>query len=60
MHYNLKPTSVKNFRKFWAAVRQENWKEAARQMIDHGNGGPSGYLGDTYVRAHANARILLS
>jgi hypothetical protein len=57
LHYNM--TSIQNdFPKFWKAIKEKNWKEAGKQLMDSGGEYPSGYLKDVYTRAYANAMML--
>ena len=52
------PNNINQFTKFWAAVKDKNWQEAGRQLIDSGSGSPSGYLNQVQGRAYANALML--
>lgn len=57
LHYNM-PNNINEFTKFWAAIKDKNWQEAGRQLVDNGSGNPSGYLNQVAGRAYANAMIL--
>lgn len=54
LHYNM-PNNINEFTKFWAAIKDKNWQEAGRQLVDSGSGSPSRYLSQTGGRAYANA-----
>lgn len=54
LHYNM-PNNINQFTKFWAAIKDKNWQEAGRQLVDSGSGSPSKYLSQTGGRAYANA-----
>lgn len=54
LHYNM-PNNINQFTKFWAAIKDKNWQEAGRQLVDSGSGSPSQYLNQTGGRAYANA-----
>jgi hypothetical protein len=57
LHYNM--NSIQSgFPKFWQAVKEKNWKEAGKQLMDSGTGSPNNYLNDVYTRAYANAMML--
>lgn len=38
------PNNINEFTKFWTAIKKQNWQEAGKQLVDNGNGSPSGYL----------------
>jgi hypothetical protein len=57
LHYNM-PSNINEFTKFWAAIKDKNWQEAGKQLVDNGSGSPSGYLSQVAGRACANALML--
>lgn len=57
LHYNM-PNNINQFTKFWTAIKEQNWQEAGKQLVDNGNGSPSGYLSQVAGRAYANALML--
>jgi hypothetical protein len=52
------PNNINQFTLFWKAIKEQNWQEAGKQLVDNGSGGPSGYLKQVSGRAYANAMIL--